>query len=136
MKESHRFSSLYKISFKTYQLPLVWKCFNVLFDFSETKPSPAMQFCSYWHFSSIFSADSSLSLDVLRIWFVASANMVCSSKRVSNASCCLIFSLHWQLNLYLKCIRFLYHKSSKIFIILYFQISNPSHFIYNCINVG
>ncbi|OWK01722.1 PIGN, partial [Cervus elaphus hippelaphus] len=37
-----------------------------------------MYFCSYWHFCGIFPADSSLSLDLLHILFVAIANMVLS----------------------------------------------------------
>lgn len=45
-----------------------------------------MLFCGNWCFNSICPADSRLFLDLLRLLFVASANMVCSSKRIPSYS--------------------------------------------------
>lgn len=50
-----------------------------------------MYFCSHWPFCRVFTADSSLSLDLLRLLFVAVANMVRGSQRVSNMSRGLVF---------------------------------------------
>ena len=60
------------------------------FSNAEPQPSPAVCFCSRWRFRHILPADSSLSLDLLRILFVAIANMVRGSQRVSNVSCGLV----------------------------------------------
>ena len=66
-------------------------CFQYFVWLSEPKPAPAMYFCSYRRFCSIFPADSNLSLDLLPILSAAIANMVCGSERVSNTSGGLVF---------------------------------------------